>query len=319
MQELFPTIHQYLMRSNHILIVPHQNPDADALGSAGALKEYLENHNKKVDIFCATKIPAKLHFLPHMEKVIFDPAIFNNHQIDSIVILDSGDLGYAGVNKLIKNHPAEIINFDHHGTNEQFGLYNVVIPYAAATTEIIFHFLRGVRQNINSRMATALLAGLITDTDNFTNAATTAESLKIAGILLRLGGNLQVINEKTVRNKTLGSLRLWGEIMNRLTLHDNGLIYTYIKQADWQKHNVSENEIEGLANFLNNLEGGKAALILKETGDGQVKGSLRTTKNDVDVSALAKKLGGGGHKKAAGFTLEGTMEEVLKQVLTMKI
>lgn len=319
MQTLFRSIHSQLLRSRKIVIVPHQNPDADALGAAAALKEYLENHGKHADIFCATPIPTKLRFLPHMEKVIFDAGIFNNHNHDTIVVVDSGDLGYAGLNKLLKNHPAEIVNIDHHGTNEKFGLYNAVMPQAAATTEIIFHFLRANRQKINHRIATALLAGLITDTDNFTNAATTASALKIAGALLRLGGNLKIINEETARLKTLGSLRLWGEIMNRLTRLDNGLTYTYIKQSDWQKHNVAENEIDGLANFLNNLEGGKAALILKEAEGGQIKGSLRTTKHDVDVAALAKQLGGGGHKKAAGFTVDGTMGEVLKKILTMDI
>lgn len=95
------------------------------------------------------------------------------------------------------------------------------------------------------------------------------------------------------------------------------MVYTFITQKDLTTHQISESDSEGIANFLNNLDEGKMALILKETQDGKIKGSFRTTKDDVDVSALAKKLGGGGHKKAAGFTTSGTIKEILEKIIAL--
>jgi phosphoesterase RecJ-like protein len=167
-------------------------------------------------------------------------------------------------------------------------------------------------------MATALLTGIITDTDNFTNSATSDTAMAAAGDLIRKGGNLNMINEQVVRNKSINLLRLWGEILNRLNKHEAlDMVYTYITQVDLKVHQVDETDSEGIANFLNNLDEGKMSLILKETQDGKIKGSFRTTKDDVDVSALAKKLGGGGHKKAAGFSIAGTIDEVMKKITTL--
>ena len=165
-------------------------------------------------------------------------------------------------------------------------------------------------------MSTALLTGIITDTGNFTNSATTPSAMLVASELLRTGGNLNVINQNTVYNQTLGSLKLWGTALSRLTRHDDqNITYTYITQKDLMECDVNDNETEGIANFLNNLDGGNISMILKETKDGQIKGSLRTTSDQHDVSSMAKQLGGGGHKKAAGFTVGGTIEEILKKIL----
>ena len=169
-------------------------------------------------------------------------------------------------------------------------------------------------------MATSLLTGIITDTDNFSNPATSAASLKVAGELLRIGANLKLINKKVTQNKTVNLLKLWGEVFSRLNKNESlGLVYTYITRADFERYGISDSEAEGIANFLNNLGEAKIALILKETPDGKVKGSLRTTKDDVDVSSIAQRLSGGGHRKAAGFTTEGTIEQVLNKIMSMQI
>ncbi|EKD43482.1 MAG: Phosphoesterase, RecJ protein, partial [uncultured bacterium] len=147
---------------------------------------------------------------------------------------------------------------------------------------------------------------------------TSESAMAAAGDLIRRGGNINLINEHVVRNKSINLLHLWGAVLNRLNKHEAlDMVYTYITQADLTTHLVSENDSEGIANFLNNLDEGKMALILKETSDGKIKGSFRTTKDDVDVSALAKKMGGGGHKKAAGFSTIGTIHEVLEKILAL--
>ncbi|MFA6423891.1 MAG: DHH family phosphoesterase [Candidatus Magasanikbacteria bacterium] len=318
MRKISLQIYDRLKRARAILIVTHQNADGDTLGSACALFEHLQKIGLKTAIFCITPLNPRLAFLPHSEKLQTDPEIFSNPELDVIVVLDSGDLQYAGVHALVKNHQAEIINIDHHHTNQQYGHLNLVISTASSTAEVVYHFLKNIQAQISHRMSTALLTGIITDTDNFTNSATSESAMSAASDLIRRGGNLNMINENVVRNKSINLLRLWGEVLNRLKKHiELDMVYTYITQKDLDIHQVSENDSDGIANFLNNLDEGKMALILKETQDGRIKGSFRTTKDDVDVSALAKKLGGGGHKKAAGFSLFGTIEEVLEKIMAL--
>jgi len=308
-------IHNHIKQAKKVMIVPHQNPDGDAIGAATAFLEYLAELNKEIVIFCVTPVTDKLRFVPHSTTVITDPAIFKDSSVDTIVVLDSGDLRYAGIATHLVNHPATIINIDHHATNERFGSYNLVNTTAASTTEILFHFFRANSIRINPRMATSLLTGLTTDTGNFSNAATSVSALAVGGELIRSGGNYNLINNAVIRNKSVESLRLWGKALQRLTKEpDYNMVYTYVTRQDLIEHKVDDQETEGIANFLNNLENPGIVLVLKETANGMVKGSLRTTRNDIDVSLLAKQLNGGGHKKAAGFTVGSTIEEVVKKI-----
>ena len=309
-------IHKHIKKSKKVLIVPHQNPDGDALGSAAAFFEYVTGLGIEASIFCATPPSSKLNFISKYAKVNSDPKVFKEN-FDTIVALDSGDLRYLGIDAFVKDHPATIINIDHHATNENFGHINLVITSAASTTEILFRFFRHNGIRINQKMATCLLTGLSTDTGNFTNSATSGDALRAGGELILSGGNFNLITTNTLKNKSIKSLQLWGKAFSRLTKDERlNLTYTYITQKDIQDLSANENEYEGISNFLNNLDNTAITLLLTETSENQVKGSLRTTHNDVDVSIIAKKFGGGGHKKAAGFTTDGTIEEVLGKVLT---
>ncbi len=304
------------LRAQRVVIIPHQHPDGDALGSATALAEFLVGQKTEHAIFCATPAAPKFDYLEHAHKLSTDPVILKN--ADTIILVDSGDLRYAGVAEHLKGHPATIINFDHHATNEQFGHFNFVSTAAASTTEMIYKFFTHNHVRINHHMANSLLTGLITDTDNFTNAATSASAVTAAAELLRSGANLKLINNANLRNKTVPILKLWAVALSRLNLlPEKNMAYTYITQADLHEYNVLDNETEGIANFLNNVEGIDIALILKETSEGTVKGSFRTTHDTTDVSLLAKALGGGGHKKAAGFSVTGTIAEALQHILTI--
>ncbi len=309
-------IHQHIAQAKCIVIIPHQHPDGDALGAATAFREYLHQLGKPAHIFCTTPILERWHFLPHALTAHSDTAIFNNPEVDTIVVLDSGDLRYAGVAEHLKNHKAVIINIDHHATNEHFGVYNLVVPTAASTTEVLYHFFKYGNISFNKNLSTSLLTGLITDTDNFSNAATSAEVMGVASELIRTGGNLNIVTASTMKNKSIASLRLWGTVLQRLKKNEErDLAYTYITLQDLAEHGLNDTEAEGIANFLNTLGDAKTALLLRETPNGGVKGSFRTTHDDIDVTLFAQKFGGGGHKKAAGFTSKGTLEEVLHKII----
>lgn len=311
-------IHKQIKKAKKVMVVPHQNPDDDAIGAATAVHEYVIGLGIPAVIFCITPLSAKLSFIPHGTPVHSDPALFQDAEIDTIITVDGGDLRYLGIADLVKDHPATIINIDHHSGNKLFGHLNLVYTDAPSTTEILFRYFRFLGVRINQKMATALLSGLTFDTNYFSNAATTSSALKAGGELISSGGNFNLIANHTLKNISVGALKLWGRAFSRLQTNERlNMTYSYLTQADFKELGVEDNEREGISNFFNNLENTSITLLLTETPDNKIKGSFRTTKNDVDVSALAKKMNGGGHKKAAGFSAEGTIEEVLKIVLTL--
>lgn len=317
MQQIARQIHKHLVNSEKVLIIPHQNPDGDALGSLSALAEYMLSRKQDVRLFCVTPVSKKYSFLRHTISVEIDPGLFDDPSISTIVVLDSSDLRYAGVDKLIKKTKAKIINIDHHITNEKYAHMNMVMPGTSSTAEVLYNFFVHNNVEINHHMATSLLTGIISDTENFTNGATTTSSLNVAGELLGRGANLNLITKWVIKNKTVNLLRLWGLVFSRLNTRED-IVYTYMMKADLKKFGVSEAEADGISNFLNNLEGAKMTLMLREAEEGKMKGSFRTTRDDVDVAALAKKFGGGGHRKAAGFLMDGTIESVLDKILSVR-
>ncbi len=310
-------IYQKLLSAKGVIIIPHKNPDGDALGSATALMHILQNHSIPHLVFCATDSSSKYDFIPHAKELTIDPEIWTREHFDTVVVVDSGDLTYAGVKDYIDTHRDRlfVINIDHHATNAYFGDLNLVVTTAASTTEILYTFCKVNDIKIDKQLATCLLTGLVTDTGNFTNAATTIKSLTAASDLIVRGARLDIIQNLTMKDLSTNTLKLWGEVLARLERHDeHDIVYTYITQKDLTDFKATESDIEGVANMLNIMGEGKAALVLKELDNNEVKGSFRTTRDDVDVSAIAKSLGGGGHKKAAGFTVNGTIEDTLKKI-----
>lgn len=317
MHRIAKQIHNEILKANKILLIPHQNPDGDALGSMSAVCYYLENLKKPYSTFCLTSTSEKLIKLPHLIKASTSDSVWQNEDHDLIIVLDSGDLRYAGVDKYVKSasHEPIIINIDHHATNSHFGQHNLIIPKASSTAEILYLFFRSNKIAINKNIALSLLTGLITDTENFTNPGTTINALKIASELIRSGADFNYLKTWFLQDKSIITLKLWGLVFSRLNRHEKfDIAYTFLTQADLKKHQASESEIEGVANFMNNLSDGKASIFLRETNEGKIKGSLRTTSNNFDVSQIAKTFNGGGHKKASGFTVDGSIDDVFKKI-----
>lgn len=311
-------IYQKLLLAKHVLVIPHQRPDGDALGAATALAGFLSNHKINHKIWCKTEAPEGLRFLPHAHKLTSQPELWTEHQFDTIVVVDSGDLVYNGSAEYIEkltNRPT-IINIDHHPTNQHYGDINLVLPTASSTNEILHTFFVLNHEPITPDMATSLMTGLITDTGTFTNSGTSQRSLAVGSDLISRGANFGLIKDEVITDKSVAGLRLWGTVMKRLKLHEaTDIAYTYVTMEDLAKAQVTEEESDGIANFLNFLEEGQAAMVLKGRADGTVKGSFRTTRSNVDVSAWAKLFGGDGHIKAAGFSVEGPMEKAIEHIL----
>jgi phosphoesterase RecJ-like protein len=309
-------IYKKLLEAKSILLVPHQNPDADALGSVCAFMDFLQSIGKKYQGYCKTEISEKLSFIKHSEKFITTEKEIKVDNYDLIIIFDSGNSEYAGVENILEKSNTFIINIDHHATNTSFGNLNLLNFEAASTTEMLYEFFTELGIKITPAIATALLAGIITDTDRFQNSNTTPWTLEVTGELLSFGGDLIKIQKNLYTNRTINSLKMWGTVLSRLTVREElDFVYTYIKEDDLEKNGVTKEEVENIGNFLNSVKDTKIRLILKEDENGFVKGSLRGSNDpNVDVAIIAQKFGGNGHKKAAGFKTKSTIKEILEKI-----
>lgn len=304
----FGRIHETLRRAERVLLVSHKKPDGDTLGAGTALLNWLRREGKDAVPFCADQPSRAFRFLDNVHLYRSDPAVFAG-RYDAVVVLDSGDLRYAGVHdhmpRLAPGYT--LVNIDHHVTNERYGHLNAVLPDASSTCEVVWRFFGANGVAIDQRMATSLLTGLYTDTSNFSNAGTNPMSIQAASGLVACGARHQDILNHLLHDKSVDLLRVWGILLSRLRHHQGyDVISTYILESDVA--GLSNEAVDGAANFLNGVAGGcDTILTLRELPHGQVKGSFRSVKRD--ISKLAKLLGGGGHRKAAGFTVPGRIAE----------
>lgn len=307
---IYHNLYTLFEQHKRILLVAHRKPDGDTLGATNSLLNYLTSRGKDVTVFCATPVPEQYNYLPHIDQYTSDPAIFKEHH-DLLCVCDSGDLEYAGVADFVAAMPhlPFIINIDHHATNKQYGDLNVLFPDASSTAEIIHCFYQVNHVTIRADMATGLLTGILTDTSNFINPATNATCVQAASDLLICGARLKDITTSLVQNKTIPALQLWGRAFERLREnHELGVASTVVTLEDQKElDDVGPDAVEGIANFLTATLNVPVIMVLRELPDGFVKGSLRSGTRDVSV--IASLLGGGGHKKAAGFTVRGQIVE----------
>jgi len=297
-------------KSENILLLTHENPDGDALGSLLGLAQALESLNKKVDFVCSSKVPIPFLFLPKVDQIKED---FLLGDYDLIIILDCGDLRRTGfINRLrdFSKNKRKIINIDHHPKNDlhRISAINLVNYQSSSTAEIIYCLLLEMKIEINPEIATCLLCGLYTDTGAFKHSNTTPEVLKIASDLLSKGAKLKKITENITNGKSIAALKLWGIALSRIKKNEQlGLVNSFITQKDIKNCCASSQDLAGVVNVINSIPGTQAAILFSETDDGKIKASLRTESNKVDVSRLAQVFGGGGLKKASGFVIEGKL------------
>ncbi len=310
----FTKAYNLICKSNKIILTTHYHPDGDALGSICSLSLLLENLKKEY-IAIVDNIPDNFLFIPGIQNLtkLNDLQQINIKDFDLIITLDFSEISRSPIYEYIKKAKKlnlQIINFDHHLNNEQFGSINIVNTKSSSTTYLIYKFFKTNKLSITSEIATAILTGILTDTDHLSNSNTTEQAIEACSDLILKGAQLYKITYNTKVNKDIEVMKLWGDVLSRLQINPKwNIAYTIITQQDLKKHNQPMEAIEGLPNFLNSLYGPKAVLVLREQEDGTIRGSLRTNRENINLEKLAKKLGGGGHKKASGFTIKGKLEK----------
>lgn len=302
-------VYNKLISSQSVFILGHPRC-GDALGSTLAMLIWLKELKKNVVAFSREEVPENFRFLPSEHLIINNFNNINLSDFDVVLLLDT-DIPHSGVGEKLENDIDRdnscLINIDHHVTNNGVGDINLIDKNSASTTKILYDFFQSNQIKINKEMAICLLTGIIYDTGIFSNAATDHQSLTAAGRLLEQGVPLAVIINNLTNNKTIKLLRLWGRVLEKLNHQSEyDIVYTTMTSNDFGEDFDSSKAGE-LANFLNNLAEGKFVMIVKESSDGLLKVSLRTTRADVDLARFAEYFGGGGHRKASGFALPGSL------------
>jgi phosphoesterase RecJ-like protein len=295
-------IHNILLRAEHPIFIADERIDADALGSALALADHMAAYGKIVPVFVSSQVPDQYKTLPRVNQCTSDASVFNRADIDLVVSFDCSDGKYvSGFVGAIPGHPL-LINIDHHATNDRYGDINQVLPDAPATAYIIYRFFEANGILPSREAATCLLAGLCFDTTAFTNSSTNDEALETASKLVLLGARVQDAIRSLYCSRSVAALRVWGLALERLQEdREQGTISTFLTRADFAQHGVTDEDVEGISNFLNIVTDSEILSVLRETEDGGVKVSMRSLTRDVSV--IAKSNGGGGHARAAGYKI----------------
>ncbi|TAL51093.1 hypothetical protein EPN81_00890 [Patescibacteria group bacterium] len=295
-------IHRLLLNAREPVFISDERIDGDSLGSSLALADFMASHGKIVPVYITSVVPKQYRRLPRVHQCTTNLDVFNNPEIDLVVVFDCSDAEFVrSLVERISGNPT-VVNMDHHVTNNRYGHVNQVVEGAPATAAVVHQFFE-VNHIIPSRdAATCLLTGLCFDTTAFSNAATNERALDAASKLLLNGARVQDVIHTMFHNRSVSALRVWGAALERIEEdREQNMMSTYLTRADIEENHVSDDEMEGLSNFLNLVTDVDTLRVFRETADGHVKVSMRSLTRD--ISLIAKEKGGGGHKHAAGYLI----------------
>jgi phosphoesterase RecJ-like protein len=283
------------------VILGHEHPDGDAIGSVLALSLMLSRAGYSISASWPQpfKLPYKFRFLPAMEYLVSPESV----KTDGLVVtLDCANLDRLEVFRELTLRADAVINIDHHPDNSRFGSVNIVDPSAAATAEIIYLAAADLGLELDLEAAICLYTGLVTDTGKFQYANTSSGTLRAASEMVAMGVDVNEIYRHIYQSDSLAYIKLAGKLLaDAVFQEDIGLIYTAVTRADLQQYGVNMEETEDIIDSLRALSGHNIAAVFKEMKDGRIRASLRS-RNEIDIGSVARRLGGGGHRVAAGYT-----------------
>jgi len=303
-----------LRSRQRFLLTAHEGPDGDALGSLLGLHHLLTQLGKDSVMFMAAKefpLPIEYRFLP-LEEVFHEPPADMPDR--TVVFLDCGNIDRMPVDFLSEGDNL-VINIDHHHDNTLFGDLNLVDVDASCTAEIVYELAIALGAEITAPLASALYVGIVTDTGKFMYENTSVRTHRIAAELIDAGVVVDETYRRLYEHVPIEKLRLVSRALDGIQIHCDGLfVLANVTAADYEATGAGEEMTEGIIDFLRSLEGGKVAALIRDLGDrGRAarKVSLRSSDGEVDVSAIARRHGGGGHKRAAGFSTDLELDELV--------
>ena len=294
-----------LNNSKKIIALCHANPDPDAIGSVMATYLALKSIGLDITPACYDPLPKKMDFIAESDQLV---QTFDEELYDTVIILDCGSekmIRFQEEQPKILSKEVQIINIDHHPTNTRYGNANFIHTDQASTTQILYHLFEALEIKITPEISTALLMGIYGDTGSFMHQNTTKDTYLVAADLMRKGGNVGLITKNLFRNYNFKTLKLWGKVLENLHISSEGAAIVGVEREDYQTLGCTRNDLAGVIDIINSMPEAEYCVILSEDEKGNVKASLRTRRDDLDMKALAEKYGGGGHVKASGFVIPG--------------
>lgn len=307
-----------LTSARHVVLTTHVNADGDGVGSEVGLWHLLRARGVSVSIANPTGIPDRFKFLVPKGADASDRAVHEIERADVVASLDIGDLSRLGnLASVINKRQPPFVCVDHHVGPVKLppGPY-FIAPDATATAELIFDLASVAGWPVTPEVAQALYVGLLTDTGGFRFSNTTARALQVAAAMLEKGVDPESIYASVYASAPEGRVRLLAEVLQTLVVEPEvGLAWVSVPPDALRRHEVTADDLDGIVEFPRSIAGVHMALLFRHIGSGRIKVSFRSM-GEVDVAALAHQFGGGGHHRAAGASLPGTMAEVEAKVLT---
>jgi phosphoesterase RecJ-like protein len=299
---------------DNFLLISHAIPDGDSIGSLLGMHRVLKNLGKKSRMLLQDPVPRIYQYLPESSEVM-SPAQFDGI-VENVIFLDCADEERAGEELLpLLSSRSFTINIDHHQSNTMFGDLNYVQPDMAATAEIVYYLAKALPVEIDPLMANALYAGIVQDTGSFHHNNTRAETFRIAADLLECGVDLAETSINLFESKSRAEMRLLICALNSMQFSTDGqMAWMTVTYKEAESLGVLDLHPEGIINHTLMVEGVEVGILFRETKPGTIKVGYRS-KGKVDVARLASAFGGGGHRQAAGVTMEGSLEQIKDQVI----
>jgi phosphoesterase RecJ-like protein len=309
--------------SNNILILTHKNPDGDAVGSVLGLAQALENIGKNVKCFSKDVIPDVFKFLPNVSKI-------KNQTIpekyDLVILLDCALFDRTGLTDIKETASSfdRLLIIDHHPKSEtECDHYEkcifVIDAKVSSSAVLVYELLKNADIEITKDIANCLLTGIFTDTGGFQHSNTDPQSLEAAAEFMKKGSRVDKIAKNIFNSKSMAAIKLWGIALSRIkTDPKTGMAVSYVSRKDIEDFGAKEDDLSGLVNVINTVSDAKFSLLLTEFEDCKIKGSLRSEEyKGIDVSRIARSLGGGGHKLASGFEMNGDLRNNVARISEM--
>jgi phosphoesterase RecJ-like protein len=306
-----------LRRGDRFLITTHENPDGDALGSMLATKLALQQLGKDVAMFLSGEapLPAEYAFmaLDGLQRRVPEDAGER-----TLVAVDCANESRLGADAEVLQIVPRVIDIDHHHDNTRFGDLNLIDPTASSTGELLRDVFRELDVRLTPEIAEALYIALVTDTGRFQYTNTTPKSLRLAAELVEAGADLHRIFQGVYETVQFAKLKLLARALERAQVYEGGrLVVSYLLRNDFSEVGAAEPYSEGIIDFLRAVEGADMAALIREPpreAGPKRRVSLRASHDELDVSAIARKSNGGGHRQAAGFSSEASIEEITEFV-----
>lgn len=300
-----------IQKAEKIVILTHESPDGDAVGSSLAMKLILEKLEKNADVIIP-EYSRLFNFLPSAEEIMIDSEIKN---YDLAISVDCATFKRMAKKEYFENAKSTIV-IDHHGSNTMYGDLNYVNPASPACCEVIAGMVKSYEIDITKDIGTCLMTGIITDTGGFRHVGITPETFEFTADLIRLGVDVPDIYKRTLNTKTRANFELTKKVMDRMEILEDGKVsFTYMDKKDEEEVGAEPGDHEGLVEIGRDIEGVEVSIFIRQKeNEDAYKVSMRSG-NKVNVSDICFLFGGGGHPRAAGALIQGNVEQVKEKLM----